>query len=228
MRQSWIRPIELVVLPALDGKIRVLGFTSPGHGAGVTSVARAAAETIARSGVRTLLLDLTTAANGSALASECAGWIPGAHNVPASAQPHAAGYDILVAQPSAETRFLFNDAKRLRQALAAELRGYAVVVVDLPPLLDTGADIINPVAAALACDRVLMVYAKGLTKRVDMTAAGDLAQASGIKLEGLIFNERGEPPLGKELATKVARLTPIWPSLFGWIERRLQASPILR
>lgn len=226
MRQTWIRPIELVVLPALDGRIRVLGFTSPDHGAGVTSVARAAAETIARSGVRTLLLDLTTAAGKSDSAPN--GWTPGAQSAAAGAQADAAGYDVLIAQPTTEARFLFNDAKRLRQTLSDELAGYAVIVVDLPPLLESSAESINPVAAALACDRVLMVYAKGLTRRVDMTAAGDLAKASGIKLEGLVYNEHGEPSLGKELAAKVARLTPKWPRLFGWLERTLLQSPILR
>lgn len=225
MRQSWIRPIEQVVLPALEGKLRVLGITSPDHGAGVTSVAQAAAETIARSGIRVLLLDLTQVTEA---AGGWHGWIPGASGARESARPNPSGYDMLVAHPSAETRFLFNDGKRLRLALTDELAEYAVIIVDMPPLLDASSQIINPVAAALACDKVLMVYAKGLTKRVDMTAASDLARASGIKLEGLIFNELGQPSLAKELSAKIRRLAPLWPSLVGWLDRKIQSSPIFR
>lgn len=225
MRQSWIRPIEQVVLPALEGKLRILGFTSPDHGAGVTSVAQAAAETIARSGIKVLLLDLTQASDA---AGGGHGWIPGAPGTQQGARPHAAGYDMLLAQPSADTRFLFNDGKRLRTALADELAEYAVIVVDLPPLLDASSLIINPVTAALACDKVLMVYAKGLTKRVDMAAATDLARASGIRLEGLIFNERGQPSLAREISSTIRRFAPIWPSLFGWLDRKVQSSPIFR
>ena len=61
MQQSWVRPVEQIVLPALEGKVRVLGITSPDGKVGVSMLAEAAANTLGRSGTKVLLLDLTEA-----------------------------------------------------------------------------------------------------------------------------------------------------------------------
>lgn len=224
MRQTWIRPIEQIVLPALEGKLRILGFTSPGHGAGVTSICQAAAETIARSGVKVLLLDLTQASEAT---GRVPGWVPGLSAAREQAHRHESGFDILTAQPSPETRFLFNDGKRLRLALAAELADYAVVIVDLPPLLDASAEIVNPVAAALACDQVLLVCANALTRRPEARSAVALARASGIKLSGTVFNDLGRPGLVEEIATSLAHWTRFWPALSIRLDRLIRTNPIL-
>ena len=228
MLTSWIRPVEKIVLPALENRIRILGFTAPKSGAGVSTLCRAAAETLARSGAKVLLLDLTTTAGCAADERNAKGWVPGESGMGELVTHHADGYDVLVARPQQTTRFLFNNSRRMRLTMAEELSGYAAIVVDLPPLLDADAGLINPVAAALLCDTVLLVCAKGQSSREDIRAAVDQAKLAGVKLSGTIFNEFGAKSLADQISHSIRHRLGFVPMLAGRLERMTQTSPLLR
>ena len=225
MLQSWVRPVEQIVLPALESRIRVLGFTAPSAGAGVSTLAAAAAETLARSGIKVLLLDLTRPATDD---SSPTGWIPGDGGARELVTRAAAGYDVLTAEPHADSRFLFNNSMRLRQTLAGDLASYATIIIDLPPLLATDAHSINPVAAALLCDSVMLVCANGRTSRAGVRAAVQLAKTSGVKLAGTVFNDYGAQPLAAEIAQSVQRRLRFAPGLAARLARWAQHSTLLR
>ena len=235
MLQSWVRPVEQIVLPALENRVRVIGFTAPEHGAGVTSLCRAAAETLTRSGLKVLLLDLSTqrpptgaGSMSTGAGASPTGWVPGASGVRELIVRDPDGYDVLVAHPQGDARFLFNNSKRLRQILSDDLSGYATIVVDLPPLADSDAGSINPVAAALMCETVMLVCARDRSTRTDIRSAIELAKISGVRLQGTIYNEFGASSLADEISRSIERRLAYFPRLAGWLSRRAQNSPFLR
>ena len=222
--EAWIRPVEQLVLPALESRIRVLGLTSPEVGAGVTTLCHAAAETLARSGVKVLLIDFTGALQDGDPERV---WVPGEQGAGAFVQRHPGGYDVLTAVVTEATRFLFNNGKRLRRTLFEDLSEYSTIVVDLPPLLGHRTDGINPVAPGLVCDQVLLVCANERTTRSSARAAVDAGKTAGLKLAGAVWNNFGAPPLGRDMARSARKSLWIMPGLARYIERRLARSPFL-
>ena len=221
---AWLRPVEQIVLPALDGKIRVLGITAPHHGVGVSALSAATARTLARSGSKVLLLDFTQSVKADA---PTATWAPGEGNAASRVRKHPSGYDVLTAEPTPETRFLFNNGKRLRRTLFEDLSEYAVIVTDLPPLVEDRTDHLNAIAVALACDQVIMVCANGRTPRAAARAATEAARNAGVRLTGAVWNDFGTPKLGLDMARSARRLFWFLPPLGRLLERRLQRSAFL-
>ena len=221
--EAWTRPVEQLVLPALESRMRVMGFTSPEVGAGVTTLCHAAAETLARSGARVLLIDFS----GEPTADGGVAWAPGDSNAASLLRRHPAGYDVLPVIVTSHTRFLFNNAKRLRQALSEELSDYGAILLDLPPLLDERSDNVNPTAVALVCDQVLLVCASQRTTRPSARAAADAARAAGVKIEGIVWNNFGTLSLGRDMARSARKVFWVVPGLSRWLERKLTRSTFL-
>lgn len=225
MIEAWVRPVEQIVLPALEGQVRVIGITAPNHGAGATTLCEAIAETLSKSGIKVLLLDLT---RNVVPEGDRPGWLPGETPAVKHIIRHASGFDTLTAHPTSKSRFLFNNGKRLRLALKDELAEYGVIIIDLPVLLDQDTNNVNPVTAALVCDSVLMVCGREHTPREALRSAAELARSSGIKLTGVVYNELGKPSVGTEIACSLDSISRFAPNLIGWLQRRVAASPLLR
>ncbi len=224
INEAWLRPVEQLVMPALENKIRVLGFTSPEAGTGVTTLARAAAEVLARSGARVLLI--CYASNDIAAAGATA-WKPGEPGASQHIARHQDGYDVLTAEVNAQTRFLFNNAKRLRRSLVEDLADYGTIVVDLPPILEDKPDSINPLASALVCDQVVLVCANERTTRASASQAIEAARAAGVKIAGAVWNDLGVAPLGKDMARSAMSRLWFMPKVARFLERRLSRSRFL-
>lgn len=224
LTEAWLRPVEQIVLPALESKLRVLGFASPTPGAGVTTLCQAAAETLKRSGTKVLLIDLSQKLVQSAPAKV---WSPGEDSAADFVAKSPAGYDVLPGIVTPDTRFLFNNTKRLRRALTEELASYDAIIVDLPPLVQPHADGVNPIAAALVCDQVLVVCAHDQTSRSASRSATELARAAGVKLAGVVWNNFGTPPVGLDMARSVRRSLWFAPGIAAFLERRLIGSTFL-
>ncbi len=222
--ESWLRPVEQIVLPALENKIRVLGITGPHPGAGVSTLCAAAAETLARSGAKVLLIDFSTRVSPAEVPGA---WVPGEAGAQTHIRRHPTGFDQLAAVATPDTRFLFNNGKRLRRTLFEDLADYTVIVADLPPLLDDGSEHVNPLAVALACDQVLMVCANGRTPRAAAGAAAEAARAAGVRLTGVIWNDFGTPTMGRDMARSARRVFSYFPPLARFLEQRLKRSPFL-
>ena len=201
----------------------------------MTTLCRAAAETLVRSGSKVLLLDLTKAAigidaptAGSDQAGGASGWVPGASGVRDLITRHADGYDVLVARPHQDTRFLFNNSRRMRLTMAEELSAYSAIVVDLPPLLGADASHINPMAAAMLCDSVLLVCVGGRSAHADVRACVALANTSGVKLSGTVFNDFGATTMADQISHTVRHRLGFIPGLANRLERMAQSSSLLR
>ncbi len=224
IKETWLRPVEQLVLPALESRIRILGFTGPEAGTGVSTLCRAAAEVLARSGARVLLLDLSPAA---ASGHDPMAWTPGRNGAMSAVAPDPAGFDVLRAGITPDSRFLFNNARSLRSTLSEELSRYSAIVVDLPPLLDARPESINPIACALVCDDVVLVCANDVTSRTSATKASQAARSAGIKLSGAVWNRRGACSTGEEMARSARRWLRFTPGLAAAVERRLKQTPLL-
>ena len=130
MNSEWQLAVEQIVVPATTNGTRTLGFTSPQAGAGVTSFARAVAETLARSGADVLYADLGSPLRKTGPAHARAG----AQTWKEPVTDRAGGFDV-VAPANVDARYSFNDVRWLRAEFARMLRTYSNIVVDVAPLL---------------------------------------------------------------------------------------------
>lgn len=224
VKDTWLRPVEQLVLPALQNRVRILGFSAPESGAGVTTLCKAAADVLARSGARVLMLDLSSAVSDDRNGRS---WSLGHGDAVDAITSTPEGYDILRAAITPETRFLFNNATSLRSTLDNELSGYGAIIVDLPPLLDTRTQSINPIASALICDEVVLVCAHGVTTRTSAREATEAARTAGIRISGAVWNRRGASTVGDEMGRTARRWLCFIPPLARSLERRFKRTPLL-
>lgn len=205
MKVDWLRPIEQILIAARGAGHRVVGVTSPRSGSGVSTVARQVAECSGRSGINTLLVDLTVPISE---ATSCPSWVPGQPGALNLIKPLTLGYDQLTCRPTRETRFLFNNAQLLRRMLDADLEQYATVIVDVPPLLADQSDLLSSVAAAATCDAVCMVCVPGRITRDELTTVSDMLKSARIRLFGIVLNDvvSQTPAVCVEKRTPTSRL----------------------
>lgn len=177
---------------------RHVGVTSPGRGAGRTTVAaNLALGLAARRGCRTVLLDLDLAAPGQAAAFglEAIDWpmarfLSGA--VPSAAFLRRTGVSLAVGlngERAAEPEAVLSDPRtgaRI-EAMTAELAPGAVVS-DLPPLLDGGAAL----GLLDSLDAVLLVLPAGRAEAAEVEAAERLIAESTAAFLGVVLNAAGK------------------------------------
>lgn len=201
MKESWQHAVEQILLVAGDSKARVISVLSPDRGAGVSTLCGMIAETSARSGASTMLVDLTQPI-GSGKSGD---WAPG-DDVSSFIKATPRGYDSLPSYPSRVTRPQFNNIEKLRKTFAEGLASYDLIVVDLSAVLDQRDTIINPVAAARASDAVIMVCVTGETTQERVRKTLSLMDAAGVQIGGTVLNDRSSPPLGVDMATSLRGL----------------------
>src|SRR5829696_5691471 len=173
MFESWVRPVEQIVLSSVQKGHRIIGFTAPEGSSGVSTLATATAEVCAHSGFRTLLVDFTFRAAENAIRS---GWLPGATPPNQSICHGARGFDYIDVQPNSFNQFAFNNVAALRKDLD-ELIEYEKIVIDLPPANEVSSKGINPAAAAAGCDAVFLVCALGRLTQAPLRYALELASS---------------------------------------------------
>ncbi len=195
--QDWSRISEQIMLSAVESRIRVLGFTSPAAGSGVSTVARVVAEAFAQAGTKTLLLDLTAPVRTDA---RVPAWSPGAPGAAEAAIIEASGLAVLTADATTRTRALFNNIEHLQKTLQRDLATYTAVIVDLPAVVEDEPARLNPIAAARACDAVLMVCLTGHVDRSELHDAAAALKPAGVNLSGLVLNDYYSTTLGEEVA----------------------------
>lgn len=224
MAKSWSKPIEQIALTLLETQTRVVGFTSPTADVAVGTVCASMAGTLAAFGSRTLLVDLSKPVVASTLTPP---WLPGEGGIGQSIRQAREGFDVLEAAPTPETRLLFSNAELIRRMLSDELRPYGSILVEMPPVLDGEGNTINPVGPALACDSVIMMCSTGRTTKDQIQQAVDPLRSAGVKLGGVIMDDRNRPTLAEEMAQEVRRISAISPAFAEWLVRRIMSSSLL-
>jgi Mrp family chromosome partitioning ATPase len=215
--ESWLRPIERLALFARERKCRAIGFVSPDAGAGTSRVCEEVAQALARSGSKTLLLDLSTLVQSL---DKTPAWVPGIKGAAASVTADRRGFERLEAAATPDTRFLFNNVERLRWTMFDDLAAYQMIVVDLPSVLDAGADALNGVAMAAACDAAYLVCRMSQITRPRLERTVKQLKGGGVEIAGTVLNDAtADMPGGKRLR-KAVRGSPTR-RLGAWIESKL-------
>lgn len=190
MNADWLGPVQQILIAARGEGLRTLGITSPRRGSGVSTLAREVAENSSRSGIRTLLVDLTAPVSEVALLR---GWTPGRPVTQDVIKTLKAGYEQLTCLPTKETQFLFNNNQMLRSVLDTELAQYGTVIFDLPALLAKQSDLLSGLAAAAICDAICVVCVTGRDTREELTTVSDMLKTSRVRILGIVLNEGVSP-----------------------------------
>lgn len=212
------------MLATVDSKTRVLGVLSPDVGVGVSTLCRMIADSHCRAGRKTLLVDLTQIVSD---VEDDDGWAPG-DGAAQMIQRGDDSFDVLHAWPTIVTRPLFNNVDTLRRLFSEQLAAYEAVVVDLPPVLDQQESLINPLAAARACDAVIMICTPGRVTQQRIKQTVLTLGTAGIQLGGVVLNDVHNPTLGEELAASARKLARFAPRLASRVEYWLLANEFLK
>jgi len=222
--KDWSRTAEQIMLAAVEGKIRLLGITSPVSGSGTSTVARGVAEAYARSGHKALLLDLTANVRRDARPPR---WVPGGQSAAAAVDVEPTGLAVLTADATLATKALFNNVDFLQQTLGTELSGYTAVVMDLPAVREDEDNRLNPLAAARVADAVLMVCLTGQIDRTQLGNAVETLKMAGANLAGVVLNDYFGTTFGDEVAEHLDGRSLLVPGLSRKLAKMARSSRFL-
>ena len=223
--RDWSRTAEQMMLAAVESKIRVLAVTSVHSGSGVSTAARGLAVACARSGRKTLLIDLTATVQPADLAGA---WSPGAPLPPDAVRSSDDGLSVLTVVPTSTNRTLFGNVELLQKVFQRDLAGFATIIVELPAVGNEEAERLNPVAAARAADAVVLVALTGLTTRDELSDGTQRLRQVGATIAGIVLNDRYCATLGEEIAdVSYTRLGRVVPRLADWIAQKALANSFL-
>lgn len=216
--------IERIFLSAAARGGRVLGVIGCGPGDAQHLLARALAERSARSGERTLLLDLSLPVGP---VTERIRWAPGDERVGESIQRDSRGFDRLTAVACPSTVMRFRNLGGLRHLLEQELAHYQAIVVDAGALLGADEAAIPAATIAQACETIVMATIPGTMRQDQFEAAVTTLGAAASRMVGLVLDDAGNPTVGEELCRLAGRLERYLPAVSRKLTRWLSQRPLL-
>lgn len=216
--------IERIFLSAAARGGRVLGVIGCGRGDAQHLLARALAERSARSGERTLLLDLSLPVGP---ATDRIRWAPGDERVGESIQRDPRGFERLAAVACPTTVMRFRNLGGLKHLLGQELAHYQAIVIDAGSLLGTDEAAIPAATIAQACETIVMATIPGAMRRDQFEAAVTTLGAAAPRMVGLVLDDAGNPTVGEELCRLAARLERYLPAVSRKLTRWLSRRPLL-
>lgn len=216
--------IERIFLSAAARGGRVLGVIGCGPDDAQHLLARALSERSARSGERTLLLDLSLPVGPM---TERIRWAPGDERVGESIQRDPRGFDRLTAVACPSTVMRFRNLGGLRHLLEQELAHYQAIVVDAGALLGTDDAAIPAATIAQACETIVMATMPGTMRRDQFEAAVTTLGPAASRMVGLVLDDAGNPTVGEELCRLAGRFERYLPAVSRKLTRWLSQRPLL-
>ncbi len=217
-------PIESLMLNLGKLGVRVVAVVAPTSVQEVRPMSRALCASFAAADIKTALIDLDPA---DATEDGEPGWNPGVKLAAMHTQRDAAGYDLVVCRPTAQTRPLFNNLQHFRRALTEDLGAYKTVIINLAPIFDAGSTAPNPIAVGRAADAVIVVCGTGRTDVSDATRAVNDLTAAGCNVIGTILDNSSAEPVGPQMAETVERLNFLPPRMKQVLGTALRNSKLL-
>ncbi len=224
MDDSCMRAAEQMTLALRRAETRTIAFAAPEPASGTSGVAALAAAVLARSGQPTLLIDLSETAQDL---PDRPAWTPGQGEAKIAASGGEAGYARLSVQAGPEVRFLFDNMDWFRGVLDVDLASYDYIVLDLSSFFDRPEGVVNPFAAAAACDALVLVCPRGRITRQKLRQAMEMARSTGCRPFGIVMTQGNYASVGEEIARTMRRMFFFFPWLGRRLGRRAMASEIL-
>lgn len=217
-------PIESLMLSLGKLGVRVVAVVAPTSVQDVRPLSRALCASFAAADIKTALIDLDPA---DAMQDSEPGWNPGLKLTAIHTQRDAAGYDLVVSRPTAQTRPLFNNLLNFRRALGEDLGAYKSVVINLTPIFEPLDTAPNPIAVARAADAVIVVCGTGRTDAADAAKAVADLTAAGCKVIGTVLDNSEAVHVGQEIADAVEKLRFLPPRVKDGLTAILRSSKLL-
>ncbi len=217
-------PIESLMLSLGKLGVRVVAVVTPSAVQDVKPLSRALCAGFAAADIKTALIDLDP--EGASEDSE-PGWNPGLKLTAVHTQRDAAGYDLVVSRPTAQTRPLFNNLLHFRRALAEDLGAYKCVIINLTPIFEPIDTAPNPIAVARAADAVIVVCGTGRTDASDAAKAVTELTTAGCKVIGTILDNSDAVYVGQQMAEAVEKLSFVPPRVKDGLCAILRSSKLL-
>lgn len=213
--------IEQIALTLQTSGLRKVAIGSVEADAGTLALACDLAEVSARSGLRTLVLDLTGDLGGPT-------WEPGVDT--ASPEPDLNGrrFDRLTASMSADGRAAFNNPARVSAELDRQFENYGLIVLHIAGLVQDGRGRINSVAAGAAADGIVLLCPTGGVRLATARSVMSDLTAAGGKVIGTVLDDRSNPNLGDDIARAAEHVLPFLPGIAATIAGWARRSPFLR
>jgi Mrp family chromosome partitioning ATPase len=181
---NWKRSISHIALA--NKGFRLIGFTGVSRGAGVSTISRRVACSMADSGEKVLVVSVSEIQGRTVRAA--GGDAAAAGALRAEIVPSVHGYDLL-SGPTSDTLLAALGAVQFRENLDGDLAEYSRVVLDLPPICDESGDSVGSTSFAAICDRVLLVCLLGVDRKAEIAEASAILNGAGAPLSGVVSNE---------------------------------------
>jgi Mrp family chromosome partitioning ATPase len=223
--ENWVSSAERILLFCRDRQKRTIAFISPRSGAGVSTCVRATAAIAARSGYKTVVLDLSCSPAGDATVTRS---VHAYTETPTVTKSNKQSFDVIAMRKSENDPYYFNNLARMQEIINKILNEYDYLFVDMPPILNREANAINPLLSLSVCDSVLLVSRPDEITQSSMMASLEQIRLAGAEIDGVILNQAQTATVGEQMARVVNRLLWLSPSLALSLTRRLRESDLLR
>ena len=220
-----IAAIDALQRSILLAGARVTAITAPHSGTAAGAIAGMLARNFAASGLRTLLIDVSSPVTAHATAAD---WRPD-QPIP-SARIRTGGAngtpDVLAITASRQSRPAFNNIDRLTHAFRDGLGDYAVIVLHLAPVPASSEQHVNPVSLACAADATYLVCTSDETTAGEIEKAKSALETAGVTIAGTLLDASRVNAPGPEMAAVAQRWLPLPGGLRRRVAAYLRTSPL--
>ena len=182
---TWLRPIEKIQLEVRNKQARIVGLSSPTYNECVSQLAIQLANSLHYSGLKTLLVDFSNPVE-EVDTGQC--WYPGDEAVLPTISISRSGLETFSVRPLMRYRHRFNNVDMLRESFSHDFSNYEVIIVELPVMLQSTDQYLNPLNLASICDGVFIVCEFEAELRMNLQETGLSLQSANINTLGIVMS----------------------------------------
>jgi Mrp family chromosome partitioning ATPase len=182
LSDPWAHCVTRLVQHCGEQSARMIGLTGHDHGVGTSSLASALARGFQDFGKPSLIIDVSRYPSGQSRT------LSDFQDALSLAALNTTPAVIDIGPPTADDPVT---AEAFRQALADVMKRGTTVIVDLPPATQTTELMKSPIEFAVTgCDVTYLVCLSGITTRAELANSVDVCRINGLKLSGIVPNDR--------------------------------------
>ena len=184
---TWLRSIEKIQLEIRNRQVGIVGLSSPTYNECVSKLAIQLANSFLYSGFRTLFVDFSLPVE-EVNTGQC--WFPGDEEVPPPISISSSGLEIFSVRPLMKHRHRFNNVNMLRDEFSHYFSHYEVIIIELPAMLQSTDQYLNPLNLASICDGVFLVCEFESELRHNLHETGLNLENANINALGVVMSNQ--------------------------------------